>query len=61
MWELDHKEGWTLKLMLSNCGSEEDPWDSLGLQKIKSINPKGNQPWIFIGGTVAEAKADEKS
>ena len=25
--------------------------------KIKSVNPKGNQPWIFIGKTDAEAEA----
>ena len=25
--------------------------------KIKSVNPKGNQSWIFIGRTDAEAKA----
>ena len=25
--------------------------------KIKPVNPKGNQPWIFIGRTDAEAEA----
>ena len=25
--------------------------------KIKPVNPKGNQPWIFIGRTIAEAEA----
>ena len=25
--------------------------------KIKPVNPKGNQPWIFIGRTGAEAEA----
>ena len=29
----------------------------LDCKEIKSVNPKGNQPWIFIGRTVAEAKA----
>ena len=56
MWELDHKEGLSAeKLMLSNCGAGEDscPLDC----KIKAVNPKGNQPWIFIGRTVAEAEA----
>ena len=24
---------------------------------IKPVNPKGNQPWMFIGRTVAEAEA----
>ena len=32
----------------------ESPLDS---KEIKLVNPKGNQPWIFIGGTVVEAKA----
>ena len=31
----------------------ESPLDS----KIKPVNPKGNQSWIFIGGTDAEAEA----
>ena len=29
----------------------------LDYKKIKRINPKGNQPWIFIGRTDAEAEA----
>ena len=32
-------------------------WESLGLQEIKPVSPKGNQPWIFIGRTDAEAEA----
>ena len=44
----------TKELMFSNCDSGEDSWGSLG-QKIKSVNPKGNQPWIFTGKTEAEA------
>ena len=32
----------------------ESPLES---KDIKSINPKGNQPWIFIGKTDAEAEA----
>ena len=42
--------------MLSNCSAGKDswsPWDS----KIKLVNPKGNQLWIFIGRTDAEAEA----
>ena len=31
----------------------ESPLDS----KIKPVNPTGNQPWIFIGKTDAEAEA----
>ena len=28
----------------------------LGFKEIKPVNPKGNQPWIFIGSTDAEAE-----
>ena len=31
--------------------------ESLGQQGIKPVNPKGNQTWIFIGRTDAEAEA----
>ena len=41
--------------MLSNCGAGKDSWESLGQQDIKPLNPKGNQAWIFIGRTDAEA------
>ena len=43
--------------MLLTCGLEkilESPWDS---KEIKSVNPKGNQSWIFIGRTEADAEA----
>ena len=52
------------ELMLSNHGVGEESWKFLGKKKkessldcreIKPINPKGNQPWIFIGRTGAEA------
>ena len=32
----------------------ESPLDS---KKIKPVNPKGNQPWIFFGRTDAEVEA----
>ena len=42
--------------MLLNCGAGEDSWESLGLQEDQaSWFPKGNQHWIFIGRTDAEA------
>ena len=45
-------------LMLSNCGVEEDSWESpLDINEIIPVNPKGNQPWIFTGRTDAEAEA----
>ena len=42
--------------MLLNCGAGEDSWESFALQEIKPVNPKGNQSWIFIGRTDAEAE-----
>ena len=45
------------ELMLLNCGAVEDSWESLGVEEIKPVNPKGNQSWIFIGRTDAEADA----
>ena len=41
--------------MPSNCGAEEDS-RLLGCKEIKLVNPKGNQTWIFIGRTDAEAE-----
>ena len=41
-------------MMLSKCGAGEDSWESLGMQGDQIVNPKGNQPWIFIGRTDAE-------
>ena len=34
--------------------THESPLDS---KEIKPVNPKGNQPWILIGRTDAEAEA----
>ena len=45
---IDAFELWGLEKTL------ESPLDSM---VIKPVNPKGNQPWIFIGRTVAEAEA----
>ena len=42
--------------MLLNCGVGEDSWQSLDIKEIKQVNPEGNQPWIFIGRTDAEAE-----
>ena len=43
--------------MLLNCGVAEDSWESLGLQEIQLVHPKGNQSWIFIWSTNAEIEA----
>ena len=44
------------ELMLLNCGVGEDSWESLGLQGDQSVYPKGDQSWVFIGRTDAEAE-----
>ena len=55
--ELDHKEDWAPKnwcfwtVVLDK--TFESPLDS---KEIKPVNPKGNQPQIFIGRTDAEAE-----
>ena len=58
MWELDHKEGWTPKNWYFQTVVLEKSLEShSGSKEIKPVSPKGNQPWIFIGGTDAEAEA----
>ena len=42
--------------MPSNGGAE-DSRESLGCKEIKPVNPKGNQPWIFIERADTEAEA----
>ena len=42
------------ELMLFNCDTGEDSWESLRLQGDQT-NSKGNQPWIFIGRTDSDA------
>ena len=57
MWELDYKASLsTEELLLLNCGVEEDSWKSLDCKEIQPVHPKGNQSWIFIGRTDAEAE-----
>ena len=58
MWELDHKEGWALKnWCFQIMVLEKTPESPLDMKEIKSVNTKGNQPWIFIDRTDAEAEA----
>ena len=42
--------------MLLNCGVGEDSCKSLGLQGDPTIPSKGDQSWVFIGRTDAEAE-----
>ena len=58
MWESDHKEGWAPKNCCFWIMVLEKTLGSPFLSKeIKQLNPKGNQPWIFIGRTDADAEA----
>ena len=58
MWELDYKESWEVKnwffwtVVLGK--TLESPLDC---KEIQPVHPKGNQSWIFIGRTDAEAEA----
>ena len=57
MWELDHKEGWAPKNWCFQIVVLEKTLESpLYSKKIRLVNPKGNQPWIFIGRTDAKAE-----
>ena len=58
MQELDHKEGWMLKNWSFWTVLLEKALDSpLGCKETQPVKPKGNQAWIFIGRTDAEAEA----
>ena len=51
MWELDHKEGWAPKNWCLQIVVLEKTLESpLDSREIHPVNPKGNQPWIFIHG-----------
>ena len=57
MWELDHKDSWALKNWCFWTVVLEKTLESpLDCKEIKLVNPKGNQSWIFIGRTDAEAE-----
>ena len=57
MWELNYKEGWAPKnwcfwtVML-----EKTPESPLDCKEIQPVHPKGDQSWVFIGRTDAEAE-----
>ena len=58
MQELDHKESWAPKnWYFWTVGLEKTLESSMDCKEIKPVNPKGNEPWIFIGRTDVEAEA----
>ena len=57
MWELDYKESWAPKNWCFWIVVLEKTFETpLDWKDINPINPKGNQSWIFIGRTDAEAE-----
>ena len=57
MWELDYKEGWAPKnWCFWTVVLEKTLESSLDCKKIQPVHPKGDQSWIFIGRTDAEAE-----
>ena len=58
IWELDYKESWDPKnWCFRTVVLEKTPEGPLDCKEIKPVHPKGNQSWIFIGRTDAEAEA----
>ena len=57
MWESDHKKNWVLKnWCFWTVELEKTLKNPLDCKEIKAVNPKGNQSWIFMGRTDAEAE-----
>ena len=57
MSELDHNDGWVPKNGYFQTVLLQKTLESLlGSKEIKPVNPKGGQPWIFIGRTSAKAE-----
>ena len=58
MWQLDRKKGWALKnWCFQIVVLEETPEGLLDCKEIKPVNPKGDQPWVFLARTDTEAEA----
>ena len=58
MWELDCEENWALKNWCFWTVVLEKTLESpLDCQEIQQVHPKGDQSWVFIGRTDAEAES----
>ena len=58
MWELNHKEGWAPRnLCFWTVVLEKTLESFLDRKEIKPVNPEGNELWIVIGRTDADAEA----
>ena len=57
LWELNHKESWAPKNWCFWTVVLEKTLESpLDCKEIQPVHPKGNQSWMFIGRTDAEAE-----
>ena len=56
MWQLDYKESWAPKNWCFWTVLLENSWESVDYKEIQPVYPKGNQSWILIGRTDAEAE-----
>ena len=56
MWELQYKESRTLKNLCFWLWCWRTLESPLDCKEIKPVNPKGDQSWVFIGWTDAEAE-----
>ena len=57
MWELDHKKSWVQKnWCFWTVVLEKTLESSLDCKEIQPVYPKGNQSWLFIERTDAEAE-----
>ena len=52
MWELDYKESWAPPIVVV----EKTLQSPLDCKEIQPVHPKGDQSWVFIGRTDAEAE-----
>ena len=57
MWQLDYKESWALKHWCFWAVVLEKTLESpLDCKEIQPVHPKGDQSWVFTGGTDVEAE-----
>ena len=57
MWELDYTESWTPKNWCFWTAVFENTLESpLDCKEVQLVHPKGDQSWVFIGGTDVEAE-----
>ena len=57
MWELDYKESWAQKnWWFWTMGLEKTLESPLDCKEIQPVHPKGDQSWVFVGGSDVEAE-----